>query len=106
MPKYSWNLLNGLYRIDFLNLLLCMAVGHIIIGNPFFGATVYLFADIIKAYYLCNLAKLRHAGGEHYLSDLVVALIFLGWGAEFQLCLPVRAVRGHEGLLRHGAAAP
>ena len=49
MPKYSWNLLNGLYRIDFLNLLLCMAVGHIVIGNPFFGATVYLFADIIKA---------------------------------------------------------
>ena len=84
MPKYSWNLLNGLYRIDFFNLLLCMAVGHIIIGNPFFGATVYLFADIIKAYYLCNLAKLRHAGGEHYLSDLVVALIFLiGISAAF-----------------------
>ena len=68
MPKLSWNLLTGLYRIDFFNLLLCMAVAHIIIGNPFFGATVYLFADIIKAYYLCNLAKLRHAGGEHYLS--------------------------------------
>ena len=84
MPKLSWNLLNGLYRIDFFNLLLCMAVGHIIIGNPFFGATVYLFADIIKAYYLCNLAKLRHAGGEHYLSDLVVALIFLiGISAAF-----------------------
>ena len=84
MPKYSWNLLNGLYRIDFFNLLLCMAVGHIIIGNPFFGATVYLFADIIKAYYLCNFAKLRHAGGEHYLSNLVMAIIFMtGISAAF-----------------------
>ena len=84
MPKLSWNLLTGLYRIDFFNLLLCMAAAHIIIGNPFFGATVYLFADIIKAYYLCNLAKLRHAGGEHYLSELSVALIFLvGISAAF-----------------------
>ncbi len=84
MRGYSWNSLTGLYRIDFFNLLLCMAVAHIIIGNPFFGATVYLFADIIKAYYLCNLAKLRHAGGEHYLSDLVISLIFLiGISAAF-----------------------
>lgn len=61
-----------------------MAVAHIVIGNPFFGATVYLFADIIKAYYLCNLAKLRHAGGEHYLSDLLIYLIFMvGISAAF-----------------------
>lgn len=84
MSGRSWNYLTGLYRIDFFNLLLCMAVAHIVIGNPFFGATVYLFADIIKAYYLCNLAKLRHAGGEHYLSDLLIYLIFMvGISAAF-----------------------
>ena len=84
MPRYSWNLLTGLYRLDFFNLLLCMAVGHVIVGNPFFGATVYLFADIIKAYYLCNLGKLRHAGGDHYLSDLAMAVIFMiGISAAF-----------------------
>lgn len=96
MPKLSLNLLGGLYRIDFFNLLLCMAVGHIIVGNPFFGATVYLFADIIKAYYLCNLAKLRHAGGEHYLSDLVIALIFLvGVSAAFVYPLTVGEVKAN-----------
>lgn len=67
-----------IYRIDFISLLLCMAVSHIIIGNPFFGAAVYLFADIIKAYYLCNLAKLRKRDGDHFLSDLLLALVFIG----------------------------
>ncbi len=68
----------SVYKIDFFALLLCMAVAHILIGNPFFGATVYLFADIVKAYYLCNLARLRHRGGAQYFSALALALVFIG----------------------------
>ncbi len=68
--------MKGVYRLDFFNLLLCMAAGQIIIGNPFFGATVYLFADIIKAYYLCNLARLRNSEGEHFLSNVLIAIVF------------------------------
>ncbi len=55
-----------------------MAVAHTIIGNPFFGAAVYLFADIVKAFYLCNLARLKHRGGAHYFSTLLLALVFIG----------------------------
>jgi hypothetical protein len=68
----------SVYKIDFFALLLCMAVAHAIIGNPFFGASVYLFADIVKAFFLCNLARLRHRDGANYFSSLVLALVFIG----------------------------
>ncbi len=65
----------SIYRIDYFALLLCMAVAHLVIGNPFFGAAVYLFANIVKAFFLCNLAQLRHRGGNHYFSSLLMALV-------------------------------
>jgi len=65
----------SIYRIDYFALLLCMAVAHLVIGNPFFGAAVYLFSNIIKAFLLCNLARLRHRGGNHYFSSLLMALV-------------------------------
>jgi len=68
----------SVYKIDFFALLLCMAVAHAVIGNPFFGAAVYLFADIVKAFFLCNLAKLRHRDGANYFSTLLLALVFIG----------------------------
>ena len=84
MPGFSLNRLSGLYRIDALCLLLCMATGHIIIGNPFYGAVVYLFSDIIKACFLCNVLRLKKVGGENYLSNVVVALVFMaGLGVAF-----------------------
>lgn len=68
----------SLLRVDFFALLLCMAVAHISIGNPYYGATIYLFTDIIKSYFLCDLSRLRHPDGEHYLSKLLLALVFIG----------------------------
>lgn len=58
-------------------LLLCIAVSHILVQNPFYGAGVFLFASIIKAYYLGDLSKLRKGNGEPYLSKLLLALVFL-----------------------------
>ncbi len=68
----------SIYRVDYFSLLLCMAVAHLVIGNPFFGAAVYLFANIIKAFFLCNLAGLRHRGGNHYFSRLLMSLVAVG----------------------------
>ncbi len=76
------------YRIDFFSLLLSMAAAHIVIGNPFFGATVYLFADIIKALFLCNIVKFRHHGGGQYISNFVKALVFTG-GLSVAFLYPV-----------------
>ncbi len=78
MEKTSVYPEGSVYRIDFFSLLLCMAAAHAVIGNPFFGAAVYLFADIVKAFYLCNLAKLRHRGGAHYFSVFLLSLVFIG----------------------------
>lgn len=68
----------SLLRVDFFALLLCMAVAHVSIGNPYYGATIYLFTDIIKSYFLCDISRLRHPDGEHYLSKLLLALVFIG----------------------------
>lgn len=79
MPQFEMQYRGeSLYRLDFLALLSSMAVSHILIGNPFFGASVYLFADIVKAYYFCNIGKLRRSGGEHYLSRVLLSLVFIG----------------------------
>ena len=59
---------------SFLELLLAMAVGHAFTGNFFFGAAVFLFADILKTYLFCNISKLRHADGANYTSTLLLSL--------------------------------
>lgn len=74
----------GFNRFEYFTLLLCMAVGHAIVGNPFYGAAVYLFADIVKTFLLCNPSKIRHANGEHYFSKLLIALVaVLGLSVAF-----------------------
>ena len=60
-----------------ITLILCIAVSHILVRNPFYGAGVFLFASIIKAYYLGDLSKLRKGNGEPYLSKLLLALVLL-----------------------------
>ena len=60
---------------SFLELLLAMAVGHAFTGNPFFGAAVFLFANIVKTYLFCNISKLRHANGASYTSVLLLMLV-------------------------------
>lgn len=60
---------------SFLELLLAMAVGHAFTGNPFFGAAVFLFANIVKTYLFCNISKLRHANGASYTSVLLLMLL-------------------------------
>lgn len=78
MANTSKHLFGGLYRLDFYALLMCMALGGIIIGNPFFGAAVYLFADIVKAYFLCNLSSLMFRTERRYVKDMLTALMFAG----------------------------
>jgi len=68
----------SLLRVDFFALLWCIAVAHVSVGNPYYGATIYLFTDIIKSYFLCDLSRLRHPDGGQYLSKLLLALVFMG----------------------------
>ena len=60
---------------SFLELLLAMAIGHAFTGNPFFGAAVFLLADIVKTYLFCNISKLRHADGANYTSTFLLTLV-------------------------------
>lgn len=78
----------GTYRLDFFELLLCMAAGQIIIGNPFYGAAVYLFADIVKAYILCNISRIRHSNGAHYVSRFLLMSVCLA-GISVAFIYPV-----------------
>ena len=34
--------------LDYPELLLCMALSHIVAGNPFFGASLFLFAGLLR----------------------------------------------------------
>lgn len=68
---------DGLLKFDFFSLLLCMAVGHILIRNPFYGAAVYLLADTIKTLTLVNISRIKHADGNNYISDTVIAVVFI-----------------------------
>lgn len=69
--------INSIYKPNTFSLIICIAVSHILVGNPFFGAGVYLFSSIIKAYYLGDLSKLRKGDGEPYLSKLLLSLVFI-----------------------------
>lgn len=67
------------YRLDFMELLLCMAVSHLVIGVPFFGAAIFLFADIIKASLFCNILKFSKKESSRILSFFFVAVVlFIG----------------------------
>lgn len=67
------------YRLDFLELLLCMAVSHLVIGVPFFGAAVFLFADIVKASLFCNVFKFSKKDSLRILSFFFIAVVlFIG----------------------------
>ena len=61
----------GLYRIDFFELVLCMALGQLLIGNPFYAAAVFLFADMLQSCLLGNIATLVHQDRHRYLFDIL-----------------------------------
>ncbi len=67
----------SLYSLDFFSLLLCMAVGHVIVGDPFLGAAVFLFADIMKALVFRNLSSFRHSDCARYFSRVTLSLVLL-----------------------------
>lgn len=82
--KASDSLRTGLYRLNFFELLLSMAISHIIIDNPFFGAAAYLFADIVKSSILCNMMAFRRPDVGPYVSKLFVTLLaIVGLGVDF-----------------------
>ena len=68
----------GLYRINYFALLLCMALGHMLIGNPFYAASVFLFADMVLSCMLGNIAKLVHGQRHRYLFDILSCLVIAG----------------------------
>lgn len=43
---------------DFLQLILCMFVSHFILNNPFYGAALFLFANIWTLYFQGNLSRI------------------------------------------------
>ncbi len=63
--------------LDYFCLLLCMAVGHCIVGNPLFGAAVFLFADIIKKFLFSNVSSFRHVNNARYVSNIALAAVIL-----------------------------
>lgn len=44
---------------DFLQLILCMFVSHYIMGNPLFGAALFLFTNVWMLYFLGNLRNVQ-----------------------------------------------
>ena len=68
----------GLYRINFFALLLCMALGSMLNGNPFYAASVFLFADMVLSCMLGNIAKLVHRQKHRYLFDILSCLVIAG----------------------------
>ena len=68
----------GLYRINYFALLLCMALGSMLNGNPFYAASVFLFADMVLSCMLGNIAKLVHRQRHRYLFDILSCLVIAG----------------------------
>ena len=68
----------GLYRINYFALLLCMALGSMLNGNPFYAASVFLFADMVLSCMLGNIAKLVHRQKHRYLFDILSCLVIAG----------------------------
>lgn len=56
-----------------------MATSHILIENPFFGAAIYLFADILKTGFVTNTYSYPMDEKERYIYNfLMSAFLFLG----------------------------
>ena len=69
---------------DFMQLILCMLVSHSIIGNPLYGAALFLFSSIWTIYFESNVRRLsgdRRFGGVMWL--LLVASVFAGLALVF-----------------------
>lgn len=59
---------------DFLQLILCMMVGHYIIGAPLYGAALFLFANVWTLYFAGNL---RHFSSKSHSSTNLAAWLLL-----------------------------
>lgn len=59
--KYKFGLIFGLSNInaDSLQLVLCMFVSHYMLGNPLYGAALFLFANIWTLYFQGNLHSIK-----------------------------------------------
>ena len=88
----------------FLELLLCMMAGHVIIGNPSLGAATFLAARILSSWYLGGLGRLRHVQGSRYLSRLIPALALLA-ALAIMLLYPVWTGETRAGLVSFISAA-
>ncbi|MBP5291802.1 MAG: PD-(D/E)XK nuclease domain-containing protein, partial [Lachnospiraceae bacterium] len=88
----------------FLELLLCMMAGHVIIGNPSLGAATFLAARILSTWYLGGLGRLRHVQGSRYLSRLIPALALLA-ALAIMLLYPVWTGETRAGLVSFISAA-
>ena len=55
--KLAFSLSN--INADFLQLILCMFVSHYIMGNPLFGAALFLFTNIWTLFFLGNLRNIK-----------------------------------------------
>lgn len=72
---------------DFLQLILCMLVSHYIIGNPLYGAALFLFASIWMLYFEGNLRYLAIIGKSRQSNVimwlLLSASVFAGLALVF-----------------------
>ena len=65
--------------LDYPELLLCMALSHIVAGNPFFGASLFLFAGLVRTLFLNRRLVTGNGGGDHYLYYFgMTAILSLG----------------------------
>lgn len=65
--------------LDYPELLLCMALSHIVAGNPFFGASLFLFAGLVRTLFLNRRLVTGNGGGDHYLYYFgLTAILSLG----------------------------
>ncbi|MDL2320434.1 hypothetical protein LJC45_04805 [Alistipes sp. OttesenSCG-928-B03] len=64
--KYKIRIVFGLSNInaDFLQLILCMLVGHYIIDNPLYGGALFLFTNIWTLYFQSNLRHIKFRGNS------------------------------------------
>ena len=74
-PDYS---IKAYYRLNFFALLLSMAIGALLISNPFYGAGVYLLADVVKACWIFHLSPLMYRFRRRWIGKLTIVLIILG----------------------------
>lgn len=73
---------------DFLQLILCMFVSHYLIGNPLYGAALFLFANIWIIYFEGNLRNMSASSTGRSRTNLIMwillsASIFAGLAIVF-----------------------